>query len=209
MRPETEQLWKKLTKDEKTAAFEYTAGSGKFNRPLRGYDKSWDNNVGVGKVPLNNEGAGQMIGDLQSAIGKSGLKQDMWLYRGSDQQSLAGMLKVDKGKITLSNVESLNRKFAGSRIQDNAFVSTGVAADAGFSDKVAYEILAPKGTRGIYAEPFSAFGGTNNDGTWNGVSKSSYVSGEAEMIFQAGTQFRLLEIKEVGGKLTAVLEVIT
>lgn len=207
-RPWTEEAWSRFSSQEQRAAYEYTAESGRFNRPLRGYDKSWDNFAGVGQVDLNNEGAGQMIRDLRVAIEKVEVKKDVWLFRGSDQQSLAGLLGIDKSKIIPSKVSALNKKFAGTPVTDTAFFSTGVAADAGFHDKISYEILAPKGTKGIYAEPFSSFGGANTNGTWDGKQKGSYIGGEAEMILQAGTPFIVKEIKLVSEKITIVLEVM-
>ena len=207
-RPWTEEAWPKLTSTEQCAAYEYTTESGRFNRPLRGYDKSWNDFIGVGQVPLNNEGAEQMIHDLRSAIEKVEVKDDVWLFRGSDQQSLAGLLGIDKSKIIPSKVSALNKKFAGAPVTDTAFFSTGVAADAGFHDKISYEILAPAGTKGIYAEPFSRFGGTNTNGNWDGRQGGSYVGGEAEVILQAGTPFIVKEIKLVAEKITIVLEVM-
>lgn len=206
-RPLTETAWPKLTAGERQAAFHYTEGSGAFNRPLRGYDGSWDRFVGVGKVPLDNEGAGTMIRDLQGAVAKVDLPADTWLFRGSDQQSLAGLLGIDKSKIIPSNVDALNRKFAGNDVNDLAFFSTGVSADAGFNDKVAYEVFAPKGTHGLYAEPFSRYGATNNTGDWDGRETSSVVGTEAEMILPAGTWFKVIEIKLIDGKISVKLEV--
>ena len=157
---------------------------------------------------MNNEGAERWISGLKAAINKSVIDRDVWLFRGSDQQSLAGLLGVDKSKIITSNIAALNRKYSGTKILDPGFFSTGVSADAGFRDKIAYEILTPKGTKGIYAEPFSAYGGTNSNSTWNGKQRASHVSSETEMILPAGTSFEILEIKLVSGKVTAVLKVI-
>lgn len=207
-RPWTEEAWQRLSPEEKLGAYRYTCGSKPFNRPLRGYDGSWDNFVGVGKVPLDNEGAGQLILDLKNGINKVELKEDVWLFRGSDQQSLAGLLGIDKDKIIPSKVEALNRKFTGKPIKDEAFFSTGITADSGFHDKISYEILAPRGTKGIYAEPFSRYGGTNSTGDWNGKEKLSSVELEAEVILQAGTSFEVKEIKLVSDKITVVLKVI-
>lgn len=207
-RPWTEEVWAELSKSEKHAAYEYTSGSGKFNRPLRGYNNDWDNYVGIGKVYLDNEGAGQMIVDLKNAIDKAEIKEDVWLFRGSDQQSLGGLLGIDKSKIIPSNISALNKKFTGKRIEDTAFFSTGVSSDAGFKDKISYEILAPKGTKGIYAEPFSHFGGTNTTGDWDGKQKAAYIKFEAEMILQSGTKFSVKELKLVSEKITVILEVI-
>ncbi len=149
-----------------------------------------------------------MIGDLRSGIDKTIIQEDIWLFRGSDQQSLAGLLGIDRGKVIPSNVMALNRKFSGIPISDTAFFSTGVSSDAGFLDIINYEVFAPKGTRGIYAEPFSYYGGTDTTGTWDGKQKSAFVGSEAEMILQAGTSFLIREIKLVAGKVTVVMEVI-
>ncbi len=208
LRPETEKLWPRLSEHERESAYRYTEGSGEFNRPMRGYDGDWHTYVGVGKVPLDNEGAERYIRGLQEAIDKSELQHDMWLFRGSDKQSLAGLLGIDKEKIIPSKADALNRKFAGQRLQDPAFFSTGVAADSGFRDAISYEVLAPKGTHGIYAEPFSAYGGTNTLGTWDGRQRSQSVGTEAEFILQAGTRFKIVEIKNVNEKITVVMQIL-
>lgn len=41
------EVWRKSPKDQKYAAWDYTAGSGKFNRPLTGHAGSWYNNIGT------------------------------------------------------------------------------------------------------------------------------------------------------------------
>jgi hypothetical protein len=150
----------------------------------------------------------QSISGLKSAIDKSRIQNNMWLFRGSDKQSLSGMLGVEESKLIPSNAERLNKKFSGVPVKDNGFFSTGIAADAGFNNTINYEILAPKGTKGIYAEPFSAFGGTNSTGTWDGIEKGTFIDSEAEMILQAGTEFEIKSITTIGGKLTVVMEVI-
>ncbi len=215
-RPWTEDLWLDFGLPEREALYEYTAGSEQFNRPLRGYDKSWDNFVGVGSVPLDNEGAGEMISDLASALDKAKIKEDVWLFRGSEQQSLAGMLGIDKSKIIPSNIEALNRKYSGTDIMDSAFFSTGISADAGFKNRVSYEILAPKGTKGLYVEPFSKYGynETNHLDSaqygpeWDGQYHPGGVGSEAEVILQRGTCFKIKAINEVAGKVNVILEII-
>lgn len=207
-RPQTEKLWPRLTAPEKNAAYQYTMGSGKFNRPMRGYDKTWSNFKGVGNVPLDNENGEKYIHSLKDAIDKSYIPEDVWLFRGSDKQSLAGLLGIDKSKIIPSKIAALNKKFSGKKVLDPAFFSTGIATDAGFHDIISYEILAPKGTKGIYAEPFSYYGDTNTTGNWDGKQTSKVVGSEAEIILQAKTRFEIVEIKEVSGKVTVVMKVI-
>ena len=210
-RPWTEDLWPKLTVEQREAAYRYTMDSDVFNCPLRGYDKSWDDSAfkGVGNVPLNNEGAGKWIEDLKAAINKAEIKDNVWLYRGSDQKALAHMLGIDQNKVIPSNISVLNRKFSGRIVTDHAFFSTGASSDMCFNDEdIIYEVLAPAGTKGIYAEPFSHLGLTNTDGTWDGKQKSDRVGSEVEVILQAGTEFTVLEIRLVDQKINVVLKII-
>ncbi|MPN18927.1 hypothetical protein SDC9_166292 [bioreactor metagenome] len=216
-RPWTQDLWPDFGLPEREALYEYTTGSERFNRPLRGYDRSWDNFKGIGNVPLDNEGAGQMISDLANALDKTEIQENVWLFRGSDQQSLSGMLGIDKSKIIPSNIKALNKKFSGADIMDSAFFSTGISADAGFKDRVSYEILAPKGTKGLYVEPFSKYGYNETShiesgqygAEWDGQYHPGGVGSEAEVILQRGTCFKIRAINEVAGKVNVILEIIS
>ena len=87
LRGPTGKIWNSLSKEEKQALWRYTSGSGPFNRPLRGYDRSWYNFKGIGKVPLNNEGQEHGIRNAASAISKSKYDFDIWLQRGIETDS--------------------------------------------------------------------------------------------------------------------------
>ena len=61
-----------------------------------------------------------------------------------------------------------------------------------------YNIYCPKGTKGIYAEPYSRFGSLRSDGyNWDGKSGAHHFGStkELEVILQRGTKFRILKVE--------------
>ena len=59
----------------------------------------------------------------------------------------------------------------------------------------------------MYAEPFSYFG-LGSGRKWNGIDQQSAFGGEAEIILQQGTSFRITKVEKSNGKLYFDLEVI-
>ena len=85
-------------------------------------------------------------------------------------------------------------------------MSTGAAKGAGFSGHT-FNIYAPKGTKMLYCEPFSAYG--NGDGRkWDGVSGQHSFGYEFEMLIQRGTKFKITKIEKKGNKLYIDMEVV-
>ena len=84
----------------------------------------------------------------------------------------------------------------------------GSAKGQGFSGNILMNIYAPAGTKMMYVEPFSHYGG--HDYNWDGKSKQSHFGGEFETIMQQGTQFRITKIERRGrsGTIYVDLEVI-
>lgn len=146
---------------------------------------------------------------LTTAIEKNAMRDDVWLFRGGGSGSLAGLLEnggfnyddvqrvIEYG--TDAEKEKLKQAIIGKEFQEHSFLSTGVAKDAGFTHKpVKYEIYAPKGTKGIYAEPQSYYGGTigmKEKIYEKGHSWSGNVGSEAEVILQRGTTYRITDIE--------------
>ena len=88
-------------------------------------------------------------------------------------------------------------------------MSTGVAKGKGLNlnGGVLLNVYAPKGTKMMYVEPFSAFG--NGSGrTWDGISKQSHFGTEAEMLVQRGTKFRVTKVEKSNGIIYVDMEVI-
>lgn len=204
------EVWRKSPKDQKYAAWDYTAGSGKFNRPLTGHAGSWYNNIGTKKVSLDYEGAGEEIRKMTNLIDKSEYDFDIWLQRGCGSEAIESMLGV-KGFSSMTEAEL--QKFVGKGGRQYNFISTGVAKGKGFSGDVICNIYAPKGTHMIYAEPFSYFSGSEYDTSdpkkmWDGSKKQYNFGYESEMIIQRGAYYRITKIEKSGYTIFIDMEVV-
>ena len=98
------------TAPQKHATWDYTFGSGKFNRPLTGHAGGWYNKIGNKKVSLNYEGAGDEIRKMTTLIDKSEYDFDIWLQRGCGSEAIDSMLGIT-GFSSMTN-EQL-QKFVG------------------------------------------------------------------------------------------------
>ena len=153
-----------------------------------------------------------------NAIEKSTLQEGQWLVRGSDENGLAGWFAgagMDFASVTdLFNgkytEKDMQRALVGKRAINHAFTSTGIATGTGFGGNVKYKIYAPKGTKGIYAEPQSHYGDTTGDYYGSPAPKNrrdkiykkgekyKSVGDEAEIIIQRGTTYRCTGLKVTG-----------
>lgn len=157
-----------------------------------------------------------VITNLTKAIDKSTFQEGVYLVRGSDEGGFAGMIEgnifsFDDAKHILDygSLQEKKDAFVGLEIRNEAFTSTGIASGTGFSGSVMYEIYAPKGTHGIYAEPQSYFGNTADRHIYQ-VGEDYYsVGGEAEVILQRGTTFRITDIENDGyGTIKVRMEIV-
>lgn len=156
------------------------------------------------------------ISDLTTAIDHTVSKQGMYLRRGSDTNGLAGLLEgdlfsFDQAKSLCKKSQSEMQKALVSQVFDNhSFMSTGISEDAGFGGNVSYSIYAPKGTRYIYAEPQSYYGGTigHVEKIYKAGQSHSSVGSEAEIILQRGTSFRITNVKKLGSNIHIDMEVV-
>lgn len=200
--------WRAADDTMKDSAYQYTSGSGKFNRPLRGYSNTWNNYKGVGSVNINNEGGAKFIEGLTRFIDGSQYPDDVVLRRGIESREGA---KAFFGNIRLNiasgDESSLRKALLGKVFKDEGFTSCGVSEGKGFSGVCNLKILAPKGTKMVYAEPFSKYG-DGNQRDWDGRSKQSSFGSEQEVILQRGSIFQVLDVSVVNGKTNVTLEVI-
>ena len=203
----TETVWKDASKDEKYAAWDYTAGSGKFNRPLRGYNGSWFRFEGVGNVPLDNEGAKKEIEDLTRLLEKSTMQHDTWLQRGVDDSGLAGFLQIDEHLLQNATQEELENALIGKEVSDLAFLSCGSSKGKGFSGNT-LNLYCPQGTQALYVEPFSEYGKGSQSPDWDGTSKQSYYGSELETLLQRNTRYRVTKVEKSGYKMYIDVEVV-
>lgn len=200
--------WRAADDTMKDSAYEYTRESGRFNRPLRGYSNTWNNYKGVGSVSLNNEGGAKFIDGLTRFINGSQYPDDVLLRMGIESSE---GVKAFFGNV-IANVESgdesgLRNALLGKVFKDEGFISLCASEGKGFSGVCNLKILAPTGTKMVYAEPFSRYGeGDQRD--WDGKSAQSSFGSEQEVILQRGSIFRVIDVSIAGGKTNVTLEVI-
>lgn len=159
-----------------------------------------------------------VVQELTKAIEMSTMPEGCFLVRGSDNNGLAGLLEGDllsfsdaKNLIDNGDISQIKAALEGQVFQNHSFMSTGIAEGTGFSGSVAYKIYAPQGTKGIYAEPTSYFGNTvgMQEKLYKKGQSYSSIGGEAEVILQRGTKFRITEVKQKSyGGLEVNMEVI-
>lgn len=173
------KVWQAATAHERDAAYFYTHTYSSINEPLRGVPYYGGKSLTVAKAKVPH---------LTSIIDKSYYDIDMWVQRGVDGNGFKGLFGVDINQI---NPKNLTSDLVGKIGTDNGFVSCGVAKGKGFEhQQVIYNIYCPRGTKMLYAEPFSQYG-AGAKSSWDGISKQSSFGSEAEMILQRGTKFRI------------------
>lgn len=195
LRAKCGEVWRNATDEEKNAIFGYTSSYHNINEPLRGltyYGSAADTQLGLDRIPL-----------MESIINKSYYDKDIWLQRGG------GMVELKK--FGLSNyayaTDAEIMALVGKEGTEGAFTSAGVAKGKGFGGNVITNIYAPRGTKMMYAEPYSSFG--NGSGrSWDGIAKQSTFGSESEIILQRGTTFRVTEVEKSGNTWYIDVEVI-
>lgn len=213
LRSKSGEVWKNADMIKRSAAYSYTSGSGSFNRPLSGFQKpyyeggsGWESKYYKGKknVWIDFEGAGDEIRNFTDLIDKSEYDFDIWVQRGGKNQEIEEFLGIPFNSLH-NMTDSELQNFVGKEGRRNSFVSTGVAKGKGFSGEVITNIYAPRGSKMIYAEPFSAFGcgkGLN----WDGASQQDYFGIESEMIIQRGGYYKITKIERKNGTLYIDME---
>lgn len=109
----------------------------------------------------------------KAGIAKCKLEEDIVTYRGSGYKSFADMLGAD-----IKDIEADPQKFIRRRIEMKGFTSTSIAEKVAnnFNPKIKFYCKLPKGTEALYVAPISNFGN------------------EKEMLVNAGTEFRIMDI---------------
>lgn len=208
LRKPTGKIWQEASEEEKDAIFAYTRGSGGFNRPLRGYDGDWDNFKGVGSVDLDNEGRASDIKLMTELIDRSSYDRDIWLQRGVETDAgIAGFLGISEESLYRMPWDKLKKLLEGRKTIDHGFVSCGSASGKGFKGHI-LRIYCPKGTKMMYAEPFSHYGnGDKRD--WDGEKTQTSFGNEDETVIQRETKFRIIHVERNSfGYLSLEVEVI-
>jgi hypothetical protein len=84
--------------------------------------------------------------------------------------------------------DRLQQELLKTKVIDPAFVSCGSAKGKGVSGRI-FNIYCLKGTKMMYAEPFSNYG-RGNGLNWNGVTKRTVFGYEDETIVRRGNGFQ-------------------
>lgn len=169
-----------------------------------------------GKDGTRNVNHAKAIADLTTAIDSMETPSPMYLFRGSDYNGFAGWFEGsgfdfdDMLELFKNGSKEDLKALEGMTVQNHAFTSTAIASDSGFSGNVKYKIYAPKGTRGVYAEPQSYYGNTvgMKEALYKTGQNYSNVGGEAEVILQRGTEFRITDIKKTGNTIDVEMEIV-
>ena len=197
-------MWKLASTNEKAAMYQYTAGSSYITEPLRaikGYYHYYGSRLSE---------AEKHIADMTQYIARSTLKDDVWVKR----DEISAFVNYRFGLSDLDAYISDPSKLVGKVGTDDSFMSCGNCRNTNFGSKpVCLNIYCPKGTQMTYAEPFSAFGSSHDNGDycpgkkWNGTSKPT-TTGENEIILQRGTKFRITKAEYTNGKWYIDMEVL-
>jgi len=196
---ETGEMWNRLSVFEKEALYYYTHIYCPINEPLRG--KQYIGSDSKRKEALSK------IPHITSAIQKSEISEDVWLMRGdSDADVIKSRFGIDIDGMTESQAVTA---LLGKEGIEKAFLSCGSSKGTGFSSKdIITNIFVPKGTKGIYVEPISAFGNGSDGANWDGKKRQKSVSKENETILQRGTKFRITKVENRAGKWYIDVDVI-
>ena len=195
LRDNAETAWNTASSDEKRAIWEYT-GSAYYsiNGVLRGSKKA-------------DEDAAKRIDHITNMIDRSELPEDMVFFRGVSKNSFEKTFGLSKGELATTDLTSL----IGRKGTDKGFASSSSSEENDAANAVNYEIYAPKGTKAVYAEPFSAFGlgnGLHWDARIDGKSKQEGFSSEDETLFQRGTDLMILDGDKNGASYTFKVMII-
>ena len=218
LRDKSGEVWRNASRSEQAAIYEYTRSYHKYNEPLRGIEYGTNKYLGVGNVDLNMVGVnsyggfkpGQIkseIDAITSIIDKSSYDFDIWLQRGVDYGGMDKFFGIDSSDF-YSSGSDLAAKLIGTTPTEYGFMSTACSKGKGFDSKpIILNIYAPKGTKMMYVEPFSAFG-HGSGMSWDGISKQASIGGEAEILLQRDTKFRVTKVEKTPGKIYIDLEII-
>ena len=173
----------------------------------KGIYADWSKANGKKHVPWEFYDAGAQSGEdvtqfqtaivnLTNAIEKSSLPQNTWLKRTTDINALGSMFGKDgdfvKQVFGTNHADLIRTAIVGKQVTYDSFMSTGISEDTDDFGDYVFFIYAPKGTKAIYAEPQSHFGGTARNRPYvAGEDYGGFVKSEAEIIVQRGTTFRI------------------
>lgn len=116
------------------------------------------------------------------------------LQKQLDSVDISNIITSDLSKII--GKEGLNKPFMSTaHTKGYGFVGSG---ENNVTSRCVYNIYCPKGTKGIYTEPYSRYGRLWDDGyKWDGKDGTHSYGGsmELEVVLQRGTRFRVTKVQ--------------
>lgn len=131
------------------------------------------------------------------------------------QKAAKTAIELDKLEKEANEVfqKTLSDKLVGTEGIDRSFMSCGSCKETYFTctghKDVVYNIYAPKGTHGVYAQPWSSCGSFGPD--WDCIEKPHVsASSENEVLLQRGTRMRItkVEYNEIEDKWYVDVEIL-
>lgn len=185
---QTGEVWNTLDKEQKKYLVDYTGSLySDVNMDLK------DDYYSVSPFKTG-------IDNITSAIEKSSYDRDITLVRGAyNERSVFGF------SLRGAELETL-QTLVGKTYKMKQFGSFSADINGGFNRPVKIVLNAPKGTKMIYAEPFSSHGAEPKGYTskmyenWDGKKQNVDIHGENEMILQRGTSYRVDRVEKRGEK---------
>lgn len=197
----TGAAWMKFSESQKKSLAAYTGSAyGDINHALRNED-------------ISDQSTQSHIENMTAAIDQCEAPTDIWLQRGTNATAISKLFNVSEYQLNsaMSNgpqavLDLL--KSSANFAQDKGFMSCGSAKGKGFTKDITLNIYCPKGTKMIYAEPFSVYGTAGAGASWDGKSKAGSISSEDETILQRGTMMVPRKVSFKKGKMYIDVDVI-
>lgn len=214
-----EEMWKTLSKEEKMILWLYTDGSKYISEEMLGtyclqIKSAIDGSLRNGLADANV---------ITSIIEKApALKDDMWMQSGKSTNAFNAIFgtQLDNVRwVTDADIQSLIGKEGRSDVfmschsaRNGAFTKS---TNTGSANDIILSIYMPKGTKGIYCEPFASFGDERNPGKrgikafdWDGERRQDLPSDQVEWLLQRGSKFKITKAYKANGKIYIDVDLI-
>jgi len=194
-----EEMWSKLSKEEKEILWLYTDGSKYINEEM----------LGVYRFKLESIVSNTIRNGLKDAnvittiIDKApALQEGMWMQSGMPSDAIWKIFGARLSGDDMSHIvgkEGASELFLSCHSARNGLftMETGI----GSKNDVVLSIYMPKGTKGVYMEPFASYGDEKNPYKrgvasleWDGTKRNETPSNQVEFLLQRGTKFRITKV---------------
>ena len=126
----------------------------------------------------------KLVNDCQDALNKYSLNQTVVTRRGTTMTALSNLLGLNESTTTVSDIINNKDSFIDQVINDKGLMSTSIKE--GFTKDVNFIILVPEGANAAYVANYSEY------------------KDEKELLIQANSTFRIVDIEEKSGSILNV-----